>query len=70
MTDIPVLYVYGILLALALPAGEWLYQNYGFSHHGYPVAFGTLAIIMFIRGLYKFITFMKDTPYPAEEQMG
>jgi MFS family permease len=65
-----VLYVYGALLALALPVGEWLFQNYGFSHHGYPVAFGTLAVIMFVRGLYKFITFMKETPYPPEEQMG
>jgi hypothetical protein len=68
--DFNVIYIYGALLALALPVGEWLYQNYGFSHHGYPVAFGTLAIIMFVRGLYKFITFIKETPYPAEEQMG
>lgn len=68
--DFNVLYVYGALLALAIPVGEWLYQNYGFSHHGLPVAFGTLAVAMFVRGLYKFITFMKETSFPAEEQMG
>jgi hypothetical protein len=68
--DFTVLYAYGLLLALAIPVGEWLYQNYGFSHHGYPIAFGTMAVIMFVRGLYKFITFMKDTPYPIEEHTG
>jgi hypothetical protein len=68
--DFNVLYAYGALLALAIPVGEWLYQNYGFSHHGLPVVFGTLAVVMFVRGLYKFITFMKETPYPPEEQMG
>ncbi|MGD8456088.1 MAG: hypothetical protein PVF83_06870 [Anaerolineales bacterium] len=68
--DFPILYVYGVLLALAIPVGEWLYQNHGFSHHGYPIAFGLMAVIMFARGLYKFITFIKDTPHPAEEQMG
>jgi len=68
MLDFSFLYVYGILIALAIPIGEWLYQNAGFSHHGFPVVFGTLSGIMFARGVYKFITLMKETPLPAEEQ--
>ena len=68
MLDFSFLYVYGILIALALPVGEWLYQNAGFSHHGWPVVFGTLSGIMFARGLYKFITLVKETPLQVEEQ--
>ena len=68
MLDFSFLYVYGILIALALPVGEWLYQTAGFSHHGFPVVFGTLAGIMFARGLYKFITLVKETSLQVEEQ--
>jgi len=68
MLDFSFLYVYGILVALVMPVGEWLYQNAGFSHHGFPVVFGTLAGIMFARGLYKFITLVKGTPLQVEEQ--
>jgi MFS family permease len=67
MLDFNFLYVYGILAALAMPVGEWLYQTVGFSHHGFPVVFGTLSAIMFARGLYKFITFVKETPLQLEE---
>ena len=68
MLDFSFLYVYGILTALAMPVGEWLYQNAGFSHHGFPVVFGTLSGIMLARGLYKFITLVKGTPLQVEEQ--
>ena len=67
MLDFRFLYVYGILIALALPVGEWLYQTAGFSHHGFPVVFGTLSGIMFVRGLYKFITLVKENPLQVEE---
>jgi MFS family permease len=67
MLDFSFLYVYGILIALAMPIGEWLYQTAGFSHHGFPVVFGTLAGIMLARGLYKFITLVKGTPPQIEE---
>ena len=66
--DFSMLYVYGILIALALPVGEWLYQTYGFSHHGYPVAFGSVAVVMLLRGLVKFFTLLKENPPQAEEQ--
>jgi hypothetical protein len=68
MLDFGFLYVYGILIALAIPVGEWLYQNAGFSHHGFPVVFGTFSGIMFVRGLYKIITLVKETPLQVEEQ--
>ncbi|MFC1879047.1 hypothetical protein ACFLZW_03960 [Chloroflexota bacterium] len=68
MLDFSFLYVYGIFTALAIPIGEWLYQTAGFSHHGFPVVFGTLSGIMFARGLYKFITLVKETPLQMEEQ--
>ena len=67
MLDFSFLYVYGILIALAMPVGEWLYQTAGFSHHGFPVVFGSLAVIMLARGLYKFITLVKGTPPQVEE---
>jgi MFS family permease len=68
MLDFNFLYVYGVLIALAMPVGEWLYQNAGFSHHGYPVVFGCLSGIMLVRGLVTFINFLKDTPPQPEEQ--
>jgi MFS family permease len=67
MLDFNSLFVYGFLLALAMPVGEWLYQNAGFSHHGYPVVFGCLSGIMFAKGLVTFITFLKTTPDQIEE---
>jgi hypothetical protein len=66
MLDFKYLYVYGILLALAIPAGEWLYQNAGFTHHGIPAVFGGLSLIILIRGIYKFITLVKNTPLQIE----
>ena len=68
MLDYDPLYVYGILIVLAMPLGEWLFQNAGFSHHGYPAVFGTLAGIMLLRGLFKFITLVKNTPVPTDEK--
>ena len=65
--DFSYLYVYGGLIALAMPVGEWLYQNAGFSHHGFPVVFGCVAGLMFVRGIYKFITLLKNTPLQSEK---
>ena len=49
--------------------GEWLYQNYGFSHHGYPVVFGTLSALIFLIGVYKLVTFLRNNPLPSDEQL-
>ncbi len=67
MLDFPILYLYGVLIALAVPGGEWLYQNAGVSHHGYPVAFGALCLLMLARGLFKLITLVRDNPIEMEE---
>ena len=65
--DLTRLYVYGLMLALAAPVGEWLYQNFGASHHGYPVTFGLSALVIFLVGLVKFITLVRDNPLPPED---
>ena len=61
------LYVYGLMLALAPVVGEWLYQKFGASHHGYPVTYGLSAAIIFLIGLVKFITLVRDNPIPPED---
>ena len=63
--DFPRLYVYGLLCALGTPIGEWLYQNMGASHHGYPIVFGTLAGVMILTGLVTFARFLQNNPLPA-----
>ena len=63
--DFPRLYVYGLLSALAPLVGEWLYQNMGASHHGYPIVFGTLAGVMILTGLVTFARFLQNNPLPA-----
>lgn len=65
--DLKRLYVYGLMLALAAPAGEWLYQTYKVPHHGYPVTYGLSALIIFLVGLVKFITLVRNNPLPPED---
>ena len=67
--DVTRFYTYGILLAGGFFVGEWLYQNYGFTHHGYPVVFGFLAVVIFLTGIYKCVTFLRDNPLPNEDQL-
>lgn len=45
------LYIYGLLVALSIPIGEWLYYNIGISHHGYPLTFGITSGIMIVTGI-------------------
>jgi hypothetical protein len=61
------LYAYGLMLALAPVVGEWLYQTFGIPHHGYPVTYGLSAAIIFLVGLVKFITLVRDNPLPPED---
>ena len=63
--DFPRLYVYGLLGGLAPLVGEWLYQNMGASHHGFPIVFGTLAGVMILTGLVTFARFLQNNPLPA-----
>jgi len=66
--DLTRLYVYGLMLALAPVIGEWLWQNAGVSHHGYPVTFGLSALIIFLVGIFKFFTLLRDNPLPVDAQ--
>jgi len=63
--DFPRLYAYGLLGALGTQIGEWLYQNMGASHHGFPIAFGTLAGVMILTGLVTFARFLQNNPLPS-----
>ncbi len=67
--DVTRFYIYGILLAGGFFVGERLYQNYGFTHHGYPVVFGFLMVVIFLTGIYKFVSFIRDNPLPGEDQL-
>jgi hypothetical protein len=60
--DYPRLYFYGLLLLILPPVGEWLYQNYGAIHHGYPIVFGFASGLMILIGLFNFVRLLKNTP--------
>jgi hypothetical protein len=52
--EIPRLFFYGVLVAGAPLVGEGLFQRGYASHHGFPVAFGAAAAIIFVSGLVRF----------------
>jgi hypothetical protein len=58
------LYVYGLLIALAPVAGEWLWKNGYAAHHGWPITFGVISGIMILVGLLIFIRLMRNNPIP------
>jgi len=60
--DIIRLYFYGLLSGFVPVVGEWLYVNAGFSHHGYPVVFGTTAGIMILVGVVLFLRLLIQHP--------
>jgi MFS family permease len=62
------LYLYGVLAASAAMIGEYLYQNFKVSHHGYPVTFGILSAALFITGISIITRVMINHPLPVEEQ--
>jgi len=65
--DFKFLYVYGVLIAIALPIGEWLWQMNKASHHGFPLVFGVLSAFMFLPGIGKFLAFLRNTSIPSQE---
>jgi hypothetical protein len=66
--DLNQLYVYGVLCALAIPVGEWLWLRGMASHHGFPIVFGTITGCIFLWGLVKFIRLMQREVPTFEEQ--
>jgi hypothetical protein len=67
--DVSRFYAYGLLLASGFFVGEYLYQNFGFSHHGFPAVFGFLSAVIFLTGVYKLVTFIRVNPLPSDEQL-
>jgi len=68
LLDTPRFYLYGLMFLAAPPIGEWLYQNHGFTHHGYPVVFGFCAAVMILTGLVLFLRLLKNNPRIEETQ--
>jgi hypothetical protein len=62
--DFPRLYLYGLLLCLSPFVGEWLYSEYGASHHGLPITFGITCAVMLLTGLFVFIRLLRNNPLP------
>ena len=67
MLEFPRLFIYGILIAAAPPIGEYLYQNLGYSHHGFPATFGFLALLLILTGTAIIIRILRKNPLPREE---
>jgi hypothetical protein len=66
--DLTQLYIYGVLCAAAIPVGEWLWLRGIASHHGFPIVFGTITAVIFLRGLVKFVRLMQTEIPLFEEQ--
>jgi len=65
--DFPRLYIYGLLLCLSPFVGEWLYADYGASHHGFPITFGVTSGVMLLTGLFVFIRLLRNNPLPSAD---
>ena len=66
LLDFPRLYVYGLMLGLSIPVGEWLFTHGYASHHGYPLTFGADSTIMILVGLLVFLRLLRKFPMPVE----
>ncbi len=68
MMEMPRLYLYGILISSAPLIGEYLYQNYGASHHGFPITFGFLSAALVLTGLIILIRLLGKYP-PLDKEL-
>ena len=64
--EVPRLYMYGLLAGFSPPFGEWLFQRGYASHHGFPITFGMIALIMFLTGLGLLIRLLGKDPVSSE----
>ena len=65
--EIPRLYLYGLLLGISPPIGEWLFQQGFATHHGFPITFGVDSAIMILTGLVLLIRLLGKNPISADE---
>lgn len=61
--------IYGILVAVAPFFGEWLWQNDLADHHGFPIGFGSVALIMLITGIVRFAAMVRSHPMPNHPEV-
>lgn len=69
MLDMPRLYLYAILIAAAPVIGEYLYRNFGASHHGFPITFGSLSAALVTTGLIILIRLLDKYPPQEKEEL-
>jgi hypothetical protein len=67
--QIPRVFLYGLLLAVAPMVGEALFLRGYASHHGFPVVFGVSAVVIAVGGLLRFVRFLPpdQAALPVEE---
>lgn len=56
------LYLYGLLVGVAPPIGEWLWAHHLASHHGFPVTFGAVSGIMILTGTALLLRLLRRFP--------
>jgi len=56
--EIPRVFFYGLLMAVAPPVGEALFSRGYASHHGFPIVFGVCATVILVSGIVRFIRFL------------
>lgn len=69
LVESPRFFLYGILTALAPIIGEFLYQNYRFTHHGFPVTFGMLSGALILTGIVMLVRIFRNYPLPDAEDL-
>lgn len=67
--DLTRFYVYGLMISLVPILGEWFYREFGVPHHGFPLTFGITTLVIFLVGLIKLLTILRENPYPDEEAL-
>jgi hypothetical protein len=70
LVETPRFYLYGMLAAAAPMIGEYLYRNYAFIHHGFPVTFGVLAGVQILVGVFLLLQIFHKYPMPDPEDLG
>lgn len=60
------LYIYGLLVALSFPIGEWLFSRFGVPHHGWPITFGITSSIIILTGVILFLRLLRENPQSKE----
>lgn len=56
--QLPRVFFYGLLLAVAPIVGEALWQRGYATHHGFPITFGVCAVVILVAGIVRFVRFL------------